>query len=256
LLGYTSKPIRYNVPQVGLLTYTEFLLVVSGLFWVSKRKELLVILALLAIAPLSAAVTNEDTPNMQRAIFMAPFLEMLAAYGLFGLMKISSKWNIFKLILIGGLTVNFIYFWHMYFVHQKMSIASYYRNGGNLELVNELKTIKNNYKEIVLTNNPDSLYPWMAYFGGYDPENFNNSFGLIAGGVRKFQNLVFSTDKCPLNSALNQQINGWDNVLFVDAEGCQVDKKFDPLVKVQLIDTILRPDNSPPYYLRIVESIK
>jgi len=252
LLGETAKPIRYTVPYVGLLTYFEFLLLFLGLFWVSKKKEMLIVLALLVLAPVPAAVTIEDTPNLQRAIYMIPFLMMIMAYGGYGLFKLPKRLRWFLPLFGLGYLFNFIYFWHMYFVHQKMGLASYYRNGGNVELVKRLDEVKNNYKEIVLTNSPDDLYPWIGFLGKYEPSGFNRSL-ISSEEERKFQNFVFSTNKCPLNSALGKNIEGWENVLFVDAEGCVVEEKFKSLVEVETIETIYRPDGSPPYYLRTIE---
>jgi 4-amino-4-deoxy-L-arabinose transferase-like glycosyltransferase len=249
LLGEAAKPIRYSVPYVGLLTYFEFLLFILGLFWVSKKKEMLVILALLVLAPIPAAVTIEDTPNLQRAIYMIPFLAMIAAYGVYGLLGLEKKWR-FLLYLIGfGYLLNFVYFLHMYFIHQKMSIASYYRNGANVELVKRLGEIRGDYKEIILTNSPDDLYPWVGFLGGYEASKFNQAYRE----ERRVENFVFSNDKCPLNSALGKDIDTWEGVLFVEAEGCVPEERFKSLVEVQTVETIFRPDNSPPYYLRTVE---
>ena len=256
LVGNTAKPIRYTVPQVGLLTYFEFLLVVFGLFWVSKRRELLVVVALLAVAPLPGAVTIEDTPNLQRAIYMLPFLSILAAYGFYGLINLPKKFKIIPILIFFGYVVNFIYFAHMYFIHQKMSLATYYRDGGNVELAYKIDNLSTKYDEIVLTNSPDDLYPWLAFLNKYEPVTFNKSYKDMINGSRKYKNIIFSADKCPLNSALEKNLDSIESKLFVDAEGCVVESKFDPVVKVSLIETILRPDGSPPYYLRTVKLIK
>ncbi len=250
LTGSSAKPIRYTVPYVGLLTYIELILIFLGLFFVSKNKEILVILALLVIAPLPAAVTIEDTPNMQRSIFMIPFLLTIAAFGFYELIKLSSKWKYLSILIGTVFFLNFIYFFHMYIVHQRMSIASYYRDGGNVELVKKLNEIGGNYKKIVLTNSPDSLYPWIAFLNKIDPILFNQTYKKNDNGVRSFENIVFSSDRCPLNEALKRGEKEFSSTLFVEAEGCTVDKKFKKLFEIGLVETISRPDNSPPYYLR------
>ncbi len=256
LTGEVVKPVRYSVPYVGLLTYFELILIILGLIFVSKRKEMLVILALLVVAPLPAAVTIEDTPNILRAIFMMPFLLIIAAYGFYELTKLKSKWRYLSILIAVGYFLNFIYFSHMYFVHQRMSIATYYRNGGNVELIKKLSEVKNNYKKIVLTNSPDDLYPWFAFFEKIDPSIFNNSYKTINGEGRSFENIFFSKDKCPLNEALKKGQKEFDSILFIDSEGCEIDKKFESVVKINLIETIFRPDGSPPYYLRSVDLLK
>ena len=250
LTGSLGKPVRYTVPYVGLLTYIELILIFLGLFFVSKNKEILIILALLVIAPLPAAMTIEDTPNMQRSILMIPFLLTIAAFGFYELIKLPSKWKYLSILIGTVFFLNFIYFFHMYLVHQKMSIASYYRDGGNVELVKKLNEIGGNYKKIVLTNSPDSLYPWIAFLNKIDPNLFNQTYKKIDNGVRSFENIVFSSDRCPLNEALKRGEKEFISTLFVDAEGCVVDKKYEKLFEIGLIETIFRPDNSPPYYLR------
>lgn len=249
LTGDTTKPVRYMVPQIGIITYVELILIFVGLFFVSRKKELLIILGLLIIAPLPAALTIEDTPNIQRAILMLPFLIIIAGYGFYELTKINSKWKYICILIGFGYIFNFIYFSHMYLVHQKMSIASYYRNGGNVELVEKINEIKNDYKKIVLTNSPDSLYPWIAFLNKIDPLLFNESYKKMNDGIRIFDNMIFSTDKCPLVEALKRKENT-ESVLFIDAEGCEINKDFN--LQIKTIDTIFRPDNSPPYYLRTV----
>jgi 4-amino-4-deoxy-L-arabinose transferase-like glycosyltransferase len=254
LLGNTAKPVRYTVPYVGLMTYVEFIFVIIGLFWVTKRKEMLIILAILLISPLPAAVTIEDNPNLQRAIFMIPFLVILEAYGLSGLKDLSSKWKWILYLAIIGYTVNFVYFSHMYFTHQKMSIATYYRDGGNVELVNNLSNIRNKYNKIVLTNSPDDLYPWVA-FGLYgDAKIFNKAYSLNKNEFHQVDNFVFSKDKCPIKKLMETLIVPENNTLYVDAEGCNYDNmKLYPGYMIKEIEVIHRPDGSPPYYLRTVE---
>lgn len=256
LLGNLAKPIRYTVPYVGLLTYFEFLFVILGLFFVSRKNELLIVIALLAIAPLPAAVTIEDTPNLQRAIYMIPFLSIIAAYGFNSLIDLPKKFKVVPILLFFCYIANYIYFVHMYFIHQKMSLATYYRNGGNVELAYRIDNLVSNYDEIIMTNSPDNLYPWFAFLNNYDPLTFNKSYKEMLSGTRKYKNIIFSTDKCPLNSALEKNVEGIERILFVDAEGCVVDNKFNFQFNVKLVDTIFRPDASPPYYLRSVENIR
>jgi len=256
LIGETAKPVRYAVPQVGLITYIEFILFVLGIYFGSKKKETIIILLLLVISPLPAAVTIEDTPNLQRAIFMIPFLIFFIAYGFYNLTKLQGKWKFITVLLIFLWFLNFIYFSHMYLVHQRMSIATYYRDGGNVELVNELKEIVGKYKNIVITNRPDDLYPWIAFLNKFNPKEFNQSYKEMVNGVRYYKNYVFSTDKCPSNQAIKSGNKDIDLDLYVDVEGCEIDNNLSSIAKVNLIEVIHRPDGSPPYYLRTIQFLK
>ncbi|MFZ2153338.1 MAG: glycosyltransferase family 39 protein [Microgenomates group bacterium] len=235
LLGNSAKPIRYTVPYVGLLTYIEFVLVVIGLFGVGQRRELLLIVALLALSPLPAAITNEDTPNLQRAIFMVPFLIVLMAYGMYQMGEISKKWKVVYLGCWALYGLNFIYFSHMYLIHQKMSLASYFRNGGAAELVEELGKVGSKYTQIYLSNSPDGLEPWVNFLGGMR------------------SNYVFSNEKCPSKKYAGSDLKSNNQILFVDAEGCTTTELEYRNYVVKEVKIIRRPDGSPPYYWRQLE---
>ncbi len=251
LLGDVGKPIRYSVPYVGLFTYIEIFLVISGIFFVSQKKTLLLIFSLLLASPIVAALTIEDTPNIQRSILMIPFMVIIAALGYFEVSKLQHKWEKMSYLITILYFLNFVYFAHMYLVHQKMSIAAYYRNGGNIELINKLNLIGNNYDKIVISNSPDSLYPWYGFLNKLEVSDFSE----LDKNIKIYKNIVFSSDKCPLSEYFirGEKI---DSILFVDAEGCEINQKLKLKHKVKLIDTIFRPDSSPPYYLRIIESGK
>src|SRR3989344_2284791 len=77
----TSKPDRYQTVGVGVLTYVEAFLFVIGLVAIAQRKNSALPLWLLLLAPFPAALTTEDAPNLHRALFMLPFISIIAAYG-------------------------------------------------------------------------------------------------------------------------------------------------------------------------------
>ncbi len=255
LIGSSYKPNRYFVPQIGLFTYIEFILFMLGVAFLAKNKKILFIVLLLLLSPIPAAVTIEDTPNMQRAIFMIPFMIIIMALGFINLIDTLNRFKFIKFLVIFLYFVNFIYFWHMYLVHQKMSIASYYRDGGNVELVEKLSEVKNSYEKIYLTNTPDSLYPWFGLLLKKDPKIFNAIIHNSKNSESKYENFIFTSDKCPLNSYLNSGGQNFEDTLFVDSEGCEDDKKFVDIVNIYTVETIYRPDGSPPYVLKSVSLI-
>jgi len=255
LIGSSYKPNRYFVPQIGLFTYIEFVLFMCGVVFLSKSKKILFVVLLLLLSPLPAAITIEDTPNMQRAIFMIPFMIIIMAFGFSNLSNIQNKFKFLKNLIIFLYFANFIYFWHMYLVHQKMSIASYYRDGGNVELVKKLSEVDSSYEKIYLTNTPDSLYPWLGLLLDKDPKMFNAGVHSDMSSESKYENFIFTSDKCPLNSYLNSGRQNFESILFVDSEGCEDDKKFTDVVNINTVDVIYRPDGSPPYVLKSVSKI-
>jgi len=248
LVGDSAKPIRYSIPYFGLITYAEIIMLMVGLVAWGGKKEIGWWWLMLFLAPIPAAITIEDTPNMHRALFMVPFLVGVEAYGLEMIWK-TRKWGkILTGIVLGGWILNLVYFGHMYFIHGQFGLASYFRDGGNVELAGEINKIQNNYDRIILSNYPDNLYPWIAFLNNKDPGSFNLSLKNNRLEESSFENLIFSDQHCPSEKLINHGLPA-GKLLIVDAEGCQIDKIVRQKLGLNLIKTIRRPDNSPPYYL-------
>ena len=76
-------PIWYKVPSMGLIYLIELPFILIGLFYLFSSKDVYHKLPLiwLIIAPITAAFTTDDIPNLQRAIVMFPMIDLIAAYG-------------------------------------------------------------------------------------------------------------------------------------------------------------------------------
>ena len=76
-------PVWYKVPSMGLIYLVELPFIVFGLFYLlfSKDKFHKLPLIWLILAPITASITVDDVPNVQRAIVMFPMIELIAAYG-------------------------------------------------------------------------------------------------------------------------------------------------------------------------------
>lgn len=239
LVGDTALPIRYRTQGLGLITYIELLLVILSLAAAGTKKEIWLSLLLLLISPLPAAITNEDTPNLHRALFMVPFLVLLESYGLIFLLSLKKYSRLLTVAISGALFFNLIYFGHFYLNHQKFGLAAYFRNGGAQELVIKIYQLENNYSKIILTNSPDNLYPWFGFLNKIDPNSINN---------KNWKNIEFSVDKCPSEKITLSSEKSSEKILIVDAEGCTI----DPIIAkkqniIPIIGTIRRPDLSEPY---------
>ena len=104
----------------------------------------------------------------------------------------------------------------MYFIHQPHSLSTYYRNGGAVELVNSLTKYQNNFSQITITNSPDNIYPWYAFFNQLNPHQFNQK--IIKNQSFSWNNIIFSAYKCPSEKILKADIV-LPNQLIIDAEG-------------------------------------
>ena len=231
LIGDAGNPLRYTTVGNGVLLFVELFLFVLGIGTVLKSKFNRLPFYLLLLAPLPAALTTEDVPNMSRAAFMIPFISILVAYGFVSLTKLRWKFIISILLLI-----NSIYFFHMYFVHNKShEPIPLNRNVGTRQVIEEIMKVKDQYDIIYLTNIPDSLYPWFAFYTKPDPKEFNNVAKTREDGVWQYGNVIFGQIKCPTKDVNDKDYPG-KKILFVDAEGCDLNPetvKHNKLVEIK-----------------------
>jgi len=231
LIGDAGNPLRYTTVGNGVLLYVELFLFVLGIGTVLKSKLNRLPFYLLLLAPLPAALTTEDVPNMSRAAFMIPFISILVAYGFVSLTKFRWKFVVSILLLI-----NSIYFFHMYFIHNKShEPIPLNRNVGTRQVIEEIMKVKDQYDIIYLTNIPDSLYPWFAFYTNPDPKEFNDVAKSREDGVWQYGNVIFGQIKCPTKDVNEKDYPG-KKILFVDAEGCDLNPetvKHNKLVEIK-----------------------
>lgn len=179
LLFNGGLPDRYVVPQVGALSYWIALFFLVGLMTILptsiKKGERLFVLFLLVIAPLPAALTYEDMPNMQRAVFLTIPIALLAGFGgsrIYAWMcQVSHKKRIGNIIGVILASIFFcviageaIFFWHHYQVIAP-SHRSFYRNDGNIAIMQEIYAMEKNYDQIVVPDF-DELPIYYLFFKG------------------------------------------------------------------------------------------
>lgn len=220
----TPKPARYQTVGIGLLTYIELALLIFGLIGIAQKKFSFLPLLLLLLAPFAAALTTEDSPNLHRALLMLPMFVIIEAYGFKFLEELKIKSELIYLLLC----LNFIFFLHMYFVHNKVHLPLY-RNVGAKELAIYLSKVQDNYDKIILTNIPDSPYPWISFFTGKSPD----------------QKFIVSGQRCPSRDAFEKP--DVKRLLVVDAEGCATESNLKQRSDVKLINVIKRTDETEVY---------
>lgn len=246
LLGQDARPYRYTTPGVGLLNYFEILFLVLGIIEIVRKKYNYLPIFLLLIAPLPAALTIEDSPNLHRALFMIPFMIMIEAFGFYKLIK-------HRRILFLGMFLSTVFFLHMYFTHSNSHrpyIKDFfvdsptYRDVGMVELVNKLKQYSNDYDKIIVTNFPDNPYPYFAFLTNQNPQIFNLTYNKSTN-QRDFGKITFSEQKCPTDIPLNNYQG--KKILFVDNWECGYASQIKAGLNVRVVDKITREDNSEVY---------
>lgn len=216
LVGNTARPLRYTTDQSGLISIATLILFLIGVGLIIKSKLTSLPLALLLISPLPAAITIEDVPNLHRAFFMLPFLIIIAGYGLVSLKNKS----VFFVPIIALLLISFLGFLTNYFGTNSVTLATY-RNGNAKEMALYLNEVQPSYEKIYVTNDPDSPYPWYAFFTGKLAAEFNASAETRTQGAWSYQNIMFTISRCPSAAALDKKNNDLGKILIIDGYKCE-----------------------------------
>lgn len=216
LIGDAAKPLRYRTAQSGLVSLATLILFLIGVGIIIKGKLTPLPLALLLISPLPAAITIEDVPNLHRAFFMLPFLIIIAGYGL---VSLKNKSVLFVPIII-LLLMSFAGFLTNYFGTSSADLATY-RNGNAKEMALYLNEVQTSYEKIYVTNDPDSPYPWYAFFTNKLGSEFNASAVTRTQGDWNYQNILFTVSRCPSAAALDKKSNELGKILIIDGYKCE-----------------------------------
>lgn len=215
-IGESALPGRYKIPGIGLLSLPTFIFFLAGIIGVLQKKYDKTPLILLLISPLPAILTREDSPNLHRAFYMIPFVVILTAYGAHYIYK-----NKKPLIPILGIWVffAFINMWVRYLSVGAIQMEQY-RSPSATEVSIYLNEVKGGYDTVYVTNDPDSLYPWYAFFTKQPVEEFNQEAQKRTEGSWTYSNIVWTQNKCPLGDALNNAKKDQKKVLVINNGGC------------------------------------
>lgn len=162
----------FQIPGMGIIYPVEGVLMVAGIYFLSKsdRRLLLFILSLVAISILPAALTFV-TPSANRT-FTAVFpLVFLSSVGLIELFNQIKKCRV-KLVVAGGIAAlyiaSFTYFVYQYTVilpHQHADFWHY----GYKELASRVKSLENQYEIVTLYTKPSVAYIFFLFYNQTDP---------------------------------------------------------------------------------------
>lgn len=229
-------PHRYIVNEAALFYYIELPLFLTGLFFLIKKREFFFFVPIIwvMIGPLAASLTTEDSPNIQRSIFMLPSFQIIEAYGIYFLLESLREKKKYSLTAICiAFLINGIYFFDQYFVHSPSHVA-YSRNDGNERLFAYLNTQIANYDKIYLPVYGD--LPVYYYYYKKDKSSFLSISRFEYENGFKVGKYIFVPDECPENKINLQETR--DSVLIVDYGNC----KTNPILKH--VSTVYRKDSA------------
>ena len=193
-------PIWFRVEGMGLLYLVELPFIFMGfaILAVSKNKINKVPLLWLLIAPVTAAITIDDIPNIRRSFLMFPMLEILSAFGFINILKNRKKLlKKFIILFVAILFIySFLYFFHLYFVHSPVH-KNWYRNEGFGEMVSTVKKSYNDVDNVIVTKSAGGIYPLVLFYMNYDPKTYLKEGSSKDREYTGFGKFFFVPQACP-----------------------------------------------------------
>lgn len=215
-------PLRFKVPQTGVLYLIELPFLLIGLFSFLKerKKEQLFILFWLVAGPIAASLTIEDVPNFQRALITLPAFVILISYGIFQSLNFvkNKRYIILALIIIISFYLySLLFFLHQYFVHQKVH-RPWYRMYEMKELVSEVTKREDNYQKIIMTKNSTEPYIFFLFYQKTNPADYQKeAYKLSWKKNWTLGKYEFMVDDCPLQIDDVEKNAGY---LYIEKEEC------------------------------------
>ncbi len=215
-------PIWYNVPGMGLVYVITLPFVIWGVILLAVHKDKIYKIPLiwLLIAPVTAAITTDDIPNINRAVVIFPMIEIIAAYGFLNFInKIRLKLKPIAILLVSVfLLYNFLYFLEQYFVHAPVH-RNWYRNEGFGEMVKTIKNSYNNVDRIIVTKSLGGIYPLILFYMGYDPMTYQSEGSPKDKEYSGFGKFFFVPQECP-SLQKDDRFPRARRILYVDKGEC------------------------------------
>ena len=188
-LFITADAARHHAPQVGLLYWIEFPLLILGIYFLIKDRPRFcqIIFWWLLVAPVAAAPTRE-TPHAIRSFFLLPSLQIFIAYGILRTYEIlkENKRRIFLILIFTFYILHFTFYLHMYHVHMPLEYSKFWQYGYK-EWVKFVVANKEKFDRVVISQSLEQPQIFLLFYGKIDPQKY-----LEAGGTKM---LDFGPDK-------------------------------------------------------------
>ncbi len=232
-------PARYIVPWQGMMYLVDAPLLIIGFsfvvylaFW-KKNRIYQALLLWLLLAPVPAALTFEDIPNVQRAILMVSALILITAIGVREIFRLIR----FYLFIIGLIVIvlygyNVVQFGDAYFFHS-FTHQPWHRNAGEKELVFRIRELLNQGKKVVSTASADNNALFYLFYLRMSPAPYQDLHGDPDRANKFLPNLKFITQDCPGLEEAKEA-----NTIIVGTGECPIRSE------AKLVGSIERPDGS------------
>lgn len=170
-LTFDGTFLRRNLlPPSGILLLPEGLLFLAGIFFLLKNPKGFNLLPLAAMLIYPAANSFTGTGEISRIVFAAPFLSLVAAFGLWQITKIQSG---FKYLVIPVYLLSLLIFLVNYFTVFPTTGAVYVDYGFD-KVFSWLKDHRQKYDRIYISKNYSGSVPYISamFFLPVEPKTF------------------------------------------------------------------------------------
>lgn len=193
-------PMWFNVEGMGLVYLTELPFLLIGLVVLAKNKNKVYKIPVLwlFIAPLVAAITIDDIPNLRRSLIMLPALELISAFGFWHVLQNRKRFIKMLIIFVCAITLtyNFVYFLHQYFIHAPIHM-NWYRNEGFGEMIKTVKASYGKVDKVIVTKDAGGIYPLILLYMQYDPKLYQSEGTPKDKEYSGFGKFFFVPQACP-----------------------------------------------------------
>lgn len=172
---------QHHVQSMGQLYYFQapfLLLGILSLFHLKNRfKGLLFAWLLLAYIPV--AVTHDSIPHALRTLIVAPFYQLISAYGFLIFLKFVKRFPIlvklvFWAILISIVMASFSYYLNQYYNVYPKSYSKDWQYGYK-QAIDYIGKHKDEYDEIIFSRTYGEPHMFTLFYLNYDPAKYQNN---------------------------------------------------------------------------------
>lgn|GEM_PF-1727991 len=229
MLFQTHPPLRYYLARVGAITPVEYVglcLAVCALFLTKQQKHaksiLIIFLLFLTLSAMPSALTLDDFPNLQRAVIMTPFLQIVAAIGLVAWWQ-HMEWEKHIVPCVVGVilcTVPSVFMLVIaYRVHQRWE-KPFYRNTATIEVSHWINAHAQNDTLLLDHRDGTFLYPYLLAHDNMLDETIETSAkNFITAEYVRIGKRTFIKHLCEKPDMLMQD---YDRVVLFIGEGCKI----------------------------------
>ena len=225
-------PHRYRIPEHGLFPLLVIPFIFLGTFLAKPHKNkwpMAFLFYVIVIAPLPAALTYEDAPNVQRAMILMVGLTLLAGYYTHEVMGLLTQLRLIKqkayVVLAAFFLLEFVYFWHQYEIHSAYA-GNFYRNVTETTMMKRMVPIVHDFDQIIVPIYDDIPMYYLFYSNHFD--EITQDIGKHATRAT-FDNVVFVDSYCPAAHLSDYPIQQ-GKILIIEKGDCRKpESDFVPL---------------------------